>query len=56
MTNPTNAADSQLPSDDDEIGLIDLLIFLAKYKILILGLPLVVAVIAVGYSLLMPNI
>jgi len=41
---------------DDEISLLDLLIVLAKHKKLILGLSLVAAVLAVGISLLMPNI
>jgi len=41
---------------DDEISLLDLLIVLAKHKKLILGFPFVVAVLAAGYSLLLPNI
>jgi tyrosine-protein kinase Etk/Wzc len=52
---PSAAAASSPPQDDDEINLLDLLIVLAKYKKLILGLPLVVAVLAAGISLLIPN-
>lgn len=48
--------DNQPIGDDDEISLIDPLIVLAKHKILILGLPIVVAVLAAGYSLTLPNI
>ena len=42
--------------DDEEISLLDLLIVLAKHKKLILGLPFAAAVVAVGYSLSLPNI
>jgi len=56
MTEPSNLPDNQLTGDDDEISLLDLLVVLAKYKLLILGLPFVVAVIAAGYSLTLPNI
>ena len=40
---------------DDEISLLDILIVLAKHKKLILGLPLVAAILAAGISLLLPN-
>jgi uncharacterized protein involved in exopolysaccharide biosynthesis len=56
MTEPSNLPDNQLTGDDDEISPLDLLIVLAKHKKLILGLPFVVAVLAAGISLLMPNI
>jgi tyrosine-protein kinase Etk/Wzc len=52
---PSAAAASSPPQDDDEINLLDLLIVLAKYKKLILGLPLIAAVLAAGISLLIPN-
>jgi len=42
--------------EEDEISLLDLAIVLAKHKKLILGLPLVAAIIAVIVTLLMPNI
>jgi tyrosine-protein kinase Etk/Wzc len=42
--------------DDEEISLLDLVIVLAKHKKLILGLPFAAAVVAVGYSLSLPNI
>ncbi len=42
--------------NDDEINLIDLAIVLAKHKKLVLGLPFVVAILAVIYSLTLPNI
>jgi tyrosine-protein kinase Etk/Wzc len=41
---------------DDEISLLDLAIILAKHKKLILGLPLAAAIVAVGITLLLPNI
>jgi len=41
---------------DDEISLLDLAIVLAKHKNLVLGFPLVVAILAAGISLLLPNI
>lgn len=42
--------------DNDEFSVLDLLVALAKYKKLILGLPFVVAVIAAGYSLTLADI
>ena len=56
MTEPANLPDNQLAGDDDEISLLDQMIVLAKHKKLILGLPFVVAVMAAGYSLSLPNI
>lgn len=41
---------------EQEVSLLDLLIILAKHKKLILGMPLATAVIALGITLLMPNI
>lgn len=41
---------------DDEINLLDLLIVLAKRKKMILGITFVAALLAVGYSLRLPNI
>jgi tyrosine-protein kinase Etk/Wzc len=41
--------------DDDEVGIMDFLIVLAKHKALTLVLPFIVAVIAAGYSLRLPN-
>jgi len=41
---------------NDDVGLLDVLIILAKRKFLVLGLPFVVAVLAAGYSLLLPII
>ncbi len=56
MTETSKLPDIQpAGSDDDEISLLDLAIVLAKHKILILGLPFVVAVLAAGYSLTLPN-
>lgn len=54
MTEPLTLPESQ--SIDDEISMLDLLIVVAKNKKLILGLPFIVAVIAVGFSLSMPDI
>ncbi len=52
MTTPTTSIDV----DEEEISLLDLLIVLAKHKKLILGLPLLAAILALGVSLLLPNI
>src|SRR6266700_1186231 len=41
---------------EDEIGLLDLLIVLAKHKRIVLGVPFVVALSTAGLSLLLPNI
>ena len=59
-TGPSAAGTSHQPpatshDQDDEISLLDILIVLAKHKKLILGLPLVAAVVAAGITLLMPN-
>lgn len=56
MTEPSNQPAGQSPEADDEISLLDLLIVLAKHKKLVLGLPCIVALLAVGISLLLPNI
>lgn len=53
MTEPSIQPDNQASGDDD-ISLLDLLIVLAKHKKLVLGMPLVVAVIAAGISFLLP--
>jgi tyrosine-protein kinase Etk/Wzc len=42
--------------DDDEISLIDLLIVLAKHKLLLIGLPLVAGIFAAVNVLLQPNV
>ena len=50
---------SSLPENqqaDDDISLLDLLIVLAKHKMLVLGLPIVVAILAAGVSFLLPFI
>ena len=51
----TTPAYQELP-EDDEINLLDLLIVLAKHKAMILKVTLGAALLAVGISLLMPNI
>ena len=56
MTEDRDQSISQSTESDDEIGLIDLLIMLAKHKALILGLPFVVAIFVAAYSLTLPNI
>ncbi len=57
MTEPSYVLESQsTEADDDEISLLDLAIVLAKHKKLVLGLPIVAAVLAAGISLLLPNI
>ena len=53
----SNTVENTAPQqDDDEINLFDLLIVLAKHKLMVLGFPLVAAVLAVIVSLLLPNI
>jgi tyrosine-protein kinase Etk/Wzc len=53
----TQAAPDELrPVDGEEISLLDLAIVLAKHKKLILGLPLVAAIVAAVISLLLQNI
>jgi LPS O-antigen subunit length determinant protein (WzzB/FepE family) len=52
---PVSRSSLVAPQDDDEISLLDLLIVLAKHKRLILGLPLIAAVLAAGYSVQIPN-
>lgn len=54
MTEPSNLPDNQPGGDDDDISLLDLLIVLAKHKMLVLGLPFVAAVLAAGISLVLP--
>jgi len=56
MTEPSDLRDSQLTESDDDIGLLDLLIVLAKHKKLILGFPFVIALLASGYALTRPDI
>jgi uncharacterized protein involved in exopolysaccharide biosynthesis len=55
------ASEHRVPStesyrDDDEISLLDIAIVLAKHKKLILGLPLLAAIVTAGITLLMPDI
>jgi uncharacterized protein involved in exopolysaccharide biosynthesis len=42
--------------DEDGVSLLDLLIVLAKHKRIVLGVPFAVAILAVAYSLFLPNI
>lgn len=44
------------PVENDEISLLDLLIVLARHKKMILGITFLAALLAVGYSLRLPNI
>lgn len=51
--------DRDIQSSDPEqgaVGLFDLLIILAKYKKLIIGVPLVVAIAAAAYALYLPDV
>lgn len=43
-------------SPDDEISIRDIVILLAKHRKLVLGVPLVTAILTAGITLLMPNI
>ena len=56
MTESFPASESHSVEADDQISLFDLLIVLAKRKLLILGLPLVVAIFAVAYSMTMDEV
>lgn len=56
MTVPTTLPDDRPASDTEEISLIELLIVLAKNKRLILGMPVVAAILAAGVSLMMPDL
>lgn len=54
---PMNESNTPAPlPQEDEINLLDLLIFLAKHKKLILGLPFVAALLAVAITLLLPDV
>src|SRR6266853_2960712 len=54
--NRKDAPAEENASADDEIGLLDLLIVLAKHKRIVLGAPFVVAIAATIVSLLMSSI
>jgi len=54
--NPGNSPVAQSSSGDDEIGMLDLLIVLAKHKRVVLGVPLVVGIAAAIVSLFLPSI
>lgn len=56
MADSINFPEGQLTENEDEINLLDLLVVLAKHKKFILGFPIVVAVLAAGITLLLPNI
>jgi tyrosine-protein kinase Etk/Wzc len=55
-SNTPDVPETSTTQSEDEISLLDLLIVLAKYKKLILGLPFAAAVLTAGITLLMPNI
>ncbi len=50
-----SALSTQHSQADDEISLLDILIVLAKHKKLVLGLPIVAGLLALGITFLMPN-
>lgn len=53
--NALQESDRERDSQDESIHVVDLLIVLAKHKRMILGAPLVAAMIAAGVSMLIPN-
>ena len=53
---PAAASAQRYADDDDEISLLDLLIVLAKHKKLVLGFPLLVAIVTALITLGLPNI
>src|SRR4051812_37019726 len=57
MIEPSSQPASQpTEAEADEISLLDLLIMLARHKLLIVAMPFAVAVAAAGYSLTMVNV
>ncbi len=54
--NPKDSPTVEGSPAEDDISLLDLLIVLVKHKRFVLGVPLVAAIAAVAYSLLLPNI
>lgn len=56
MTDFQNSEKMQVNDSDDEISVLDLLILLVKHRKLILGFPLIVAMVAAGYALYLPSI
>lgn len=56
MNETDNNSDGHSTNRDNEIGLLDILIVLARHKWLILGLPFVVAVITAGMTLSQPDV
>ncbi len=55
-TNSNTVENTPPQQDDDEINLFDLLIVLAKHKLMVLGFPLVAGVWSIISSLMLPNI
>src|SRR6267154_6578120 len=53
---PADQAAADPSAEDEEISVLDLLIVLARYKRVILGVPLISAVGAAAISFLLPNI
>jgi uncharacterized protein involved in exopolysaccharide biosynthesis len=51
-----SAPNSQYRVSDDETSLLDIAILLARHKKLVLAVPLIVAILTAGITLLMPNI
>lgn len=51
-----NSQPAAMRSDEDEISLLDLLVVLGKHKGMIIGVTFFAALLAIGGSLLMPNI
>lgn len=56
MTDASNIPIRQTKDGDNEINLLHLFSVLVKRRRLVLGVPLIVAVVTAGFSLLMPNI
>jgi len=54
--NNSQVATSAARSDEGEISLLDMLIVLGKHKGMIIGVTFVAALMAIGYSLSLPNI
>ena len=53
---PVNCGGRGMGSEDDEISLLDLLLALARHKVLIVGMTLGIMVVTAGISLILPKI
>src|SRR5687768_12563497 len=55
MSHDAGSRESQVPNEGDEVGLLDLLVVLVRYRKPLVGVPLAVAAVALVVCLLLPN-